>query len=127
MKATQSVGGRSGYPLPRRPLKSSGMKQLYPTWQTCTAAGKIPVSHSPFPTAVVPTWLCFPSIPTPTLSGDALIFCLIEKTEIIKHKRSSFSTCNPHPSLPPDLKSYRELEHTCYPLPLPPSGPYSSL
>ena len=50
------VGGSEDH-LPRRQLKSSWRKPLYPSWQPYTHAGRIPVPHSPFPTAAVPTWL----------------------------------------------------------------------
>lgn len=99
-----------GYHPPRQPLKSSRKKQLYPTWHLLCMLARFQVPV-PFPTAAVLTWLCLPSSPTSTLSGDALIFCFAEKIEM-RHKHSQFSsflTQNSHSSLPPGLMSQEEL------------------
>lgn len=110
--------GQDGYHPPRQPPKSSRRKQLYATWQPCPHAGKVP---APIPTAAVPIWL--PSSLASAHSGDTHIFCFIEKTDIIRHMCSRFSsltTCNhTHPFL---LVSWRAITVLLSPS-LPPSGP----
>lgn len=82
------------------------------------------------PTAAAPIWLCVPSSPTSALSGDAFPHvCIIEKTEIARHKGSHFSpfsTCHPtHSSL---LVSSLTWSHNPLATPsLPASDPCSSL